>query len=188
MPYALTAPMKGNGASIVHRMWQVLAECGLADDILALNYHPHVTLAVVDREISVPKLLDVVSDVCDRQRNVIPISLHGFLTFPGPATAICVAPTVSHELTMLHRRTIAALGQENVRDHYRENVWVPHVTLTKAIGTRSQLTACLEVLLPIWQSTEAELSSIEVIRFRPIELIAARAFSLASRIAAAGSL
>lgn len=177
MPYAITAPMIGDGASLVRNLWRALAENGLASDILELDYQPHVTLAVIDRETEATELFGVLSAVCDPPREPIPIRLHGFLTFPGRMTSICLAPTVSEGLTKLHRRVLRALAHDHVRDHYREGRWVPHVTLTKAICEASQIGECMRVLSSVWQPTEARLESIELIRFRPVEVLMKSNFS-----------
>ena len=144
----------------------------LVNDDLTHGYHPHITLVVIDGEMEAGKLIPALS-VAARNGLTIPLRLHGLVTFPGPTTSICVAATTNKELTSLHHQLVTAVGPENVRDHYRPDRWVPHVTLTREICSWTQVGACMELSLN-WRIVDAELSSIELIRFPPEVVLESR--------------
>jgi len=64
-----------------------------------------------------------------------------------------------------------------VDPHYRSNAWVPHVTVS---GTLADPTRALAALLPLWQPLSGILDRVELVRFRPVEILQSHALRTAA--------
>ena len=67
-----------------------------------------------------------------------------------------------------HAAMQAALPDLAVHAHYRVGSWVPHVTLAGALNDPGR---ALSVLLPLWRPVTGFLNQLDLVRFRPVEVL-----------------
>lgn len=168
MPYAITLVLDAEAASSVVAMWETLASRGLSDDALRLGYPPHLTLAVFPDNADLTRLLAAVRDGAARWRE-LPIALTSLGLFPGMPAAMFLAPVVTPELLALHTGFLTSLPGEMVDPHYQIGHWVPHVTLAEDL---TDPAAAISVLAPQRFPMAAMLDTVELVRFRPVQVLA----------------
>ena len=89
-------------------------------------------------------------------------------SFRSPAT-LFLAPVVTSRLLGFHSEVLGCLGDEIVDPHYRSDHWVPHVTLGSDLtDPGAGVTALATSRLPVI----AVLKTLEVMHFRPVEILA----------------
>lgn len=168
MPYAITLGFDAKAASSVVAMWRSLASRGVSDDAIRLGYPPHLTLAVFPDSADPVRLLAAARDGAAEWTR-LPITLASLGLFPGAPTAMFLAPVVTPALLALHAALLTAPGTETVDPHYRPGYWVPHVTLAKDLSEAAMAVAALDPLrLPL----AGVLNTMELVRFRPVEVLA----------------
>jgi 2'-5' RNA ligase len=154
-------------AVLLEGMWRTLAEQNIDSDRHQLGYAPHITLAIYPDET----LADQVGAALERIApawQALPIALAGLGIFPGATSILWAAPVVTTELLNRHMDLQAALPGFPVDPHYRPGSWVPHVTLSGALPDAGQ---ALAVLTSRWRPVSGFLSRLELVRFRPVELL-----------------
>lgn len=168
MPFAVTLRLDETSASAVEAMWRLLAEHGIGADRQELGYPPHVTLAIYADNVPVRRLRDALTLCADRWK-AVPISLSGLGVFPGSSSILWAAPVVTQQLLAVHMELQAVMPELSVHAHYRTDAWVPHVTLSGRLADPAQAIAAL---LPFWQPLTGNLDRLDLVRFRPVEVLA----------------
>jgi 2'-5' RNA ligase len=168
MPFAITLRLDPETASFVEAMWQTIASRGVGDDALRPGYAPHLTLAVFPDSADQGRLMGVARSGAARWR-ALPITFASLGVFPGTPATIFLAPVVTPALLALHTDVLDPLAGEPVDPYYRSGHWVPHVTLASdLIDPGAAIAALGSPLLPI----DGVLNTIEVVRFRPVQILA----------------
>jgi 2'-5' RNA ligase len=96
------------------------------------------------------------------------MSLSGLGAFPGNGTVLWAVPIVTRDLLARHQAIQTALPDLKVDAHYRPGAWVPHVTLSAALPDPGP---ALMALLSSWEPTTGFLDRVELVRFRPVEVL-----------------
>ncbi len=148
-------------------MWRMLAEQDIDHDRHRLGYGPHITLAIYPDETPVSPIAAAL-DRLALTWVALPVTLAGFGIFPGAASILWAMPVVTPGFLDRHGTLKATLPDLPVRPHYRPGFWVPHVTLS---GPLSDPTGALAALAPGWWPIEGHLSCLDLLRFRPVELL-----------------
>lgn len=170
MPFAITLRFDAATTPVVEAMWQLLAASGIDRDRHDLGYAPHVTLAVYADDAPVGVLRDALEDA-GKTWAALPVTLAGLGIFPGSAAILWAAPVVTTSLLARHAALHAALPGLLPHPHYRPDAWVPHVTLS---GGLADPAAALAVLLPLWRPVTGLLDRVDLVRFRPVEVLHSR--------------
>jgi 2'-5' RNA ligase len=173
MPFAITLRLDTAAASLVEAMWQTIASRGVSDDALRPGYAPHLTIAVFPDSADQGRLTAVARSGAARWR-ALPITFGSLGVFPCALATIFLAtiflaPVVTPALLALHTDVLDSLAGEAVDPHYRSNHWVPHVTLASdLIDPAAAIAALGPPRLPI----DGVLNTVEVVRFRPVQILA----------------
>jgi 2'-5' RNA ligase len=167
MPFAITLRLDPISAVPIEAMWRKLAADGIDADRDQLGYAPHITLAIYPDDTPVKRLRTALEDTV-RNWEALPVSLTGLGVFPGAATILWVVPVVTPELLARHQAIQIALSDLQVHAHYRPGAWVPHVTLS---GALSDPGPALAALLPNWRPLAGFLDRVDLVRFRPVEVL-----------------
>jgi len=168
MPYAITLMLDASSARSVVAMWETLAAGGISEDAVRLGYPPHLTMAVFSDTADAARLLHAARDSAARW-NRLPIQLTSLDFFLGPPAVIFLAPVVTPALLTVHTELLTALDNEPTDPHYRSGSWVPHVTLASDLADPA---AAQTTLKPFCLPIDALLETIEVVRFRPVKVLA----------------
>jgi 2'-5' RNA ligase len=171
MPFAITLRLDPVNAVAIEDMWRILAEAGIDTDRRDLGYAPHVTLAIYPDDTSADSLSTVLRRVAAHWR-ALPVTLRGIEVFSGPSSILWAAPVVTPALLARHAEIHTALSNLAVHPHYRPQAWVPHVTLSGAVPDAAP---ALAVLLPRWRPVTGVLDRADLVRFRPVEVLASHA-------------
>jgi 2'-5' RNA ligase len=168
MSFAVTLRFDEASAPAVEAMWRLLAECGIDADRNELGYPPHVTLAIYGDDAPFNRLQDGLA-LCASRWNAVPVSLSGFGLFPGSKSILWAAPVVTQQLLAVHTELQDILLELPVHAHYQTGAWVPHVTLS---GPLVDPTRALAALIPLWRPLTGSLNRLDLVRFRPIKVMA----------------
>jgi 2'-5' RNA ligase len=170
MPLAVTLQFDAAAAPVIASLWGTLAAAGIDSDRHDLGYAPHLTLAVYADGTPADILRDAVKHAGETW-DAMPVTLAGLGVFPGRAPILWAAPVVTQALLARHAALLAALPGLTPHAHYRPGVWVPHVTLS---GALTDPAAALALLLPLWRHVTGLLDRVDLVRFRPVELLDSR--------------
>lgn len=110
----------------VESLWQAIADAGITRDMLERGYPPHVTLVVVDDQALGPNLQSALG--LGQGRAVMPMTLGPARRFKG--TDICWLAAEGAGLRDLQALVAATVPLASIREHYRPDRWIPHMTLT----------------------------------------------------------
>jgi 2'-5' RNA ligase len=156
MPYAITLCL--DDPAPIQTMLDLLAARGIADDRIRLGYHPHVTLGLYPDdadETTLQARLGALSGPA------VELSVPALGVFPGPPAVLYAAPCPSAALLALHAACASA------HPHYQPGRWMPHITLSEAV-------ADVGPALAAWRPFRTLCSTAELVRFRPVVVLAAR--------------
>jgi 2'-5' RNA ligase len=155
---------------VISEFLGTLAAHGIDADRHELGYAPHITLATYPDDTPSDRLCGALDQVAHCWEP-LPISLSGFGIFPGPPASLWVAPVVTSALLERHAALHAALAELQPHAHYRLGAWVPHVTLSGALNDPDR---ALAAVLPLWRPLTGLLDQLDLVRFRPVEVIERR--------------
>ena len=173
MPLAITLCFDPVSASAIKDMWKTLADDGIDADRHRVGYAPHITLAVYPDDAPVERIWTAVEAVAADWR-ALPIAVSGFGIFPGPPPVLWAAPLVTRELLSRHIAVQAALSGLPAHAHYLPDAWVPHVTLSDGLSDPGR---ALTVLMKRWRPIRGTLHRLDLLRFRPVEILHSRGFA-----------
>ncbi|GLQ52831.1 2'-5' RNA ligase family protein [Devosia nitrariae] len=166
MEYAITLRLDTAADADVRGIWQAVADAGIGDYMLRLNYPPHLTLAIVD-EKTPTAVVEAAFDVLDKGSPVA-LQLGEVRRFEGTSVVWLAADRGAH-LASLHRMLMASLPEECVHPHYRADVWVPHVTLYQHGDMPEQAEAIAKTL---WSPPRPVSGSrLELVQFPPVAVL-----------------
>jgi 2'-5' RNA ligase len=168
MPYAITLRLDANAAARVVTMWESLAVRGVSDEAIRPGYPPHLTLAVLRDTADTGRLLEAARQ-CVARWNKQSIKLASLGNFPGTPATLFLAPVVTLALLAMHTELLNWLEGEPIDPHYQSENWVPHVTLASDL---IDSTAAAAALGPLQLPVDAVLDKVDVVRFRPVEVLA----------------
>ena len=103
-----------------------------------------------------------------RHWEALPITLSGFGIFPEPSAILWAAPVVTPVLLGRHAEIEIALPELQAHPYYRPNAWVPHITLSGALRDPGR---ALAAVLPIWRPLTGLLDRVDLVRFRPVDVL-----------------
>jgi len=167
MPLAVALRLDTVTSQKIEAIWRVLAEEGIDHDREALAYPPHVTLGIYPDDVPLAALQATLQAVTATWHR-LPLSLAGFGLFVEPAPVVWIAPVVTTALLALHGELQTALGHLSGNPHYRPDAWVPHVTLS---GSLRNPEAAIRTILPHWTPCTGVLEGVDLVRFRPVEIV-----------------
>lgn len=168
MPLAVTLCLDSASAARVEEWWEVLAARNIDADRKGLGYAPHVTLGIYPDDTEADQVAAALPRIAPIW-SPLPVALAGFGVFPGDNSVLWAAPVATAELLDLHRALQAALPDLPVHPHYRAGSWMPHVTLSGGLRDPGR---ALAALTPLWSPVSGFLSRVELVRFRPVKVLA----------------
>jgi 2'-5' RNA ligase len=171
MPFAITLCFDSVSAQTVAAMWRTLSEQGIDADRERLGYAPHVTLAIHPDDTPVARL-ETATETLARDSHALPVTPSGIGVFPGPTSIVFAVPVVTAELLRRHAALHAALSGSRPHAHYEPSHWMPHVTLSGALTDPAR---ALSALVSSWRPIIGMLDRLELVRFRPVEIIRSHA-------------
>jgi 2'-5' RNA ligase len=173
MPFAITLCLDSCSSGVVGQMWRTLAERGIDTDRHRLDYPAHITLAIYPDSVPSDRLGAALSETTTGWKP-LRVTLTGLGVFPAPSSTLWAIPVVMPTLLERHAAIQAALPELRADQHYNQNEWVPHITLS---GPLPDPVRALAALLLLWQPLSGSLDRVELVRFRPVEVLHSRVLS-----------
>ena len=142
---ALSINIRSDNASAnaVRSLW---TQCSILEEspsMSALDYPPHITLAVYDN-IDHEALLIAYRSVF-ANASQIPVRFERLGHFVAPhAIILWAAPALPRSVWSMHARIHQLLDAELCRPSYRPETWVPHCSLATAID-RSRKSEAIDI-------------------------------------------
>ena len=169
MTYSIGAFFDTQTETEIRRVWQVMAESGIAEYLFESANRPHITLTIFE-DLDLNRTSEVLCKLAG-QFTRIPVSFQSISIFPK-TNAVFLAPLVTPQLVKFQETVHKALiSFASLPDYpfYLPGQWIPHCSIANYMPPENLLPAvqkAVEILtLPItgW-ITEVGLSS-----FRPVE-------------------
>ena len=135
----------------------------------ALDYPPHVTLAVYD-DIRTEELFKAFdATFADTPRVYCRFERLDYFVTPS-AIVLWAAPIISPDLRSIHQRVHALLDPGRCRYNYRPGVWVPHCSLATSVDPSLKEEVQRLVNRPI-KPFDVVFDVADCASFMPVEVI-----------------
>jgi 2'-5' RNA ligase len=167
VPYAVTLRLDDAAAATIDALWRRLADEGISDSMAALGYRPHLTFAIA-AEADVPAAIRVLEGFAATHL-ALTVPFFGIGAFLAQARVLWAAPRVDHALLDLQTALLEALAWP-AHPHYAPGAWVPHCTLAEDLD-EDALARAARLIAAHWQPTTATVDRIDLVRFRPVEIL-----------------
>ena len=171
MPFAITLRLDAATATAIDAMCGALEAQDIASN-RRLGYPAHITLAIYSDTAPLDRLEAALRPLAHHWQPLA-VTLSGLAVFPSAPSVLWVVPTTRLELLTQHRDLLASLSDIDVDPYYRADAWIPHLTLSDSVENAA---AALTAVLPLWRTTHGTLVQVDLVRFRPVELL--RSFPL----------
>jgi 2'-5' RNA ligase len=134
----------------------------------ALNYPPHVTLAIYDN-ISADKLRETVRAAFGGCAPIL-LRFGGLAYFSRPQVVFWARPEPSDSLRRAHAAVHRLIGPSSCREHYRPGSWVPNCTLATQVSAinRQQALALVEEKI---EPFDVVFDQADCVEFMPVRVL-----------------
>jgi 2'-5' RNA ligase len=136
MPFAININTSGGAGASIRGYWAKLGSLEPVPSMVALDYPPHVTLAIYDI-ISTGELRETLRAAFG---GCPPIRLRfdRLAYFEQPQLVFSAAPEPSESLLHVHAAIHTLIDPSLCREHYRPGAWVPHCTLATNVSANNR--------------------------------------------------
>jgi len=169
MPYSINLRSNNDSADVIRSLW---SECELLEDspsMAALNYPPHITLAIYD-DISEHELFNAF-DIAMDEITQITSRVEHLGCFEAPhAIILWAAPTLPSIVHSLHARIHSLIDTDRCRPNYRPGAWVPHCSLATTIDLSKKAEA-VNIANRSIEPFEVVFDTADCALFLPVEVV-----------------
>ncbi len=169
MPFAIGIRCDNESGRPIRSLWDRVGRLEPAPSMAALNYPPHITLAVYD-DINPDRLRDAAGRVF-KDEPPIALTFRRIHHFEGDPLVLWADPLPTPQLGRLHAAVHAAIPPSLCRPHYRPETWTAHASLAVHIDKdhRSEaLALCREPFQPFVVTFDVG----DAVSFPPVQSIA----------------
>lgn len=168
MAFAISIKSMGDKGQPIRRQWTTFEKFETTPSMSAMDYPPHVTLAIYDG-VSEAQLRDAMRRVF---RPIAPIQLtfSKLAVFTEPRFVVWADPAPSAVLRACHAALHAAIDPALCREHYQPSVWWPHCTLAMNVPPVNQVPVMTMVNAPM-QPFDVVFDVADCIAFPPMTVI-----------------
>ncbi len=149
MKCAISLKAVNHTADRIRALWDQVAVYEAVPSMAALNYPPHITLAVY-QEIDLDLLKVALRKAC-METAAVYLSFTSLRFFDGDPIVLWACPSPSPALIQLHAAVHACIDSAKCDPHYRPGAWIPHCTL----GTQIEYVHRAEAIEFTTRSIEA---------------------------------
>lgn len=168
MPHAISLKCLNDTALPVLKLWREAAEFEEVSSMEALNYPPHMTLAVYG-DIESDRVVGAFRKVF-HGRSAISIAFSGIRSFRNGFLVLWLHPVSDEPLRQVHAALHAEIDPGLCHGYYRPGSWVPHCTIAMRIPH-----AAAEAAIRWADERQAEFSvmfdAADCLRFHPVEIM-----------------
>lgn len=148
-------------------LWNIVGRWEKSPSMAAMNYPPHITLAIYD-DVELGALADVAFGFFER-RAAVRLRFEELGSFSASPLVVWAKPANTAELKILHRSVHERIDPRLCHDHYRPSNWIPHCTLGNAVTDDNRNAALALVEQPL-QPFEVLFDRVDCVTFPPVEV------------------
>jgi 2'-5' RNA ligase len=168
MRYGISLKSLNATASPVLELWDKAAAFEETASMRALNYPPHLTLALY-QEIDLDQLAEALDRVF-RTRPAVTLNFSSIGHFENEFLVLWARPNNGEQLFQLHAQLHREIDPAHCHDHYRPGNWVPHCTIaTKIPAAKSQ--AAIGWANRNRMRFPVTFDAVDCVRFPPVEIL-----------------
>ncbi|TCU17191.1 2'-5' RNA ligase superfamily protein [Rhizobium sullae] len=168
MPHGISLKCSNETALPIVELWHEAATFEPAPSMKALDYPPHITLAIYEDFVP-DESIGVLSRIFGTQPAVT-VTFSGIRYFQNEFLVLWARPVSNDRLQQLHAAIHSEIDPTLCREYYRPSCWEPHCTIAMKIP-RSMFEPAIN-----WaEEKRAEFSvtfdAVDIVRFPPVEVL-----------------
>ena len=168
MAFAINLRSDNVSAERLRALWFLSSELEGASSMAALNYPPHITLAVYDEDPG--ELAPLLMELC-KDLPVQHIRFTRLNKFRAPhGLVLWAAPELPESLLMIHRQLHASINAKHSRQNYQPDSWVPHSTIANGVNP-ARLTEVESLIAQPLDSFEVRFDVVDYVEYPPVRII-----------------
>ncbi len=172
MAFSINIRSDNDSANAIRSLWRQCSALEKTPSMEALNYPPHITLAVFDEIDSRP--LYAAFDAVFASVPPISLRFENLDHFVTPnAVVLWAAPSSSQQLKLVHHHLHSLLTAEQCRSTYLPGTWVPHCTLASTIASNRKVEA-IDFARQAIDPFEVHFDVADCASFVPVEVLRER--------------
>jgi 2'-5' RNA ligase len=168
MPYGISLKCLNETASPVFKLWDKAAAFEETASMRALNYPPHLTLAVC-QEFDADRLGEALEGVF-RTRSTVTIAFAGIGYFQNEFLVLWVRPIPDDALVQLHAALHRKIDSTFCHEHYRPDNWAPHCTIAAKVP-KAKSAAAIKWANENRMQFSVNFDAVDCVRFPPVEIL-----------------
>ena len=169
MPYAINFRSDNNSSENIRRLWEEYATLEESPSKEAMQYPPHLTLAIydeVERDVLFAGLAAAVECL-----DCLTIRFESLGYFRAPyGIVLWAAPTLPQAVLNAHAKLHSTINPDLCRPTYRPGNWVPHCSLATAIGNEREDEAIAIAERSI-EPFEVTFDAVDSASFMPVQVL-----------------
>ncbi|ANM17672.1 RNA ligase family protein [Rhizobium sp. N541] len=168
MPYGISLKCLNTTASPVFKLWDEAAAFEETASMRALNYPPHLTLAVYQKLAS-DRLAEALKSVF-RTRSTVTVNFSGIGYFDNEFLVLWARPIADDTLFQLHAALHQEIDPADCHEHYRPGSWVPHCTIAAKVP-KAKSRAAIDWANENRMQFSVNFDAADCVRFPPVEIL-----------------
>jgi 2'-5' RNA ligase len=174
MAFAISLKAANSTADPVWALWAEISRLESQPSMAALDYAPHITLAVYD-DVDPGRLRTVLAEAFTGA-SALRLTFTRLCFFDNIPLVLWADPSLTQALAGAHARVHARIDPGLCRPHYRPGAWVPHCTLGAQITAEHRDEAIALAARPLL-AFEVIFDVVDCVSFPPVVVIAERPLS-----------
>ncbi|MBZ6077034.1 2'-5' RNA ligase family protein [Microvirga puerhi] len=168
MTYAISLKAVNHTADPIRALWDRVALFEGTPSMVALDYAPHITLAVYQK--IAPELLKMALLRAVEGIPALRLTFTRLRVFEGDPLVLWADPSPSAALAQLHARVHDSIDPANCHPHYRPGAWIPHCTLGTKIRKDHRAEAIAFTTQPI-EPFDVLFDVADCVTFPPVSVL-----------------
>jgi len=169
MPYAINYRSDDASSNRVRQLWKKCAALEDSPSMEAMQYPPHLTLAIYD-DIQQEELFAGFAAAVECLSNLT-IRFESLGLFEAPyGIVLWAAPVLPETVLAAHASIHSTIDSSLCRSNYRPGVWVPHCSLATAISFDRKDEA-LAIVKQSVEPFEVTFDAVDCASFMPVQVL-----------------
>ena len=168
MPRAISIKATGSDNAPFIQLWDTLAMLEAKPSMAALNYPPHITIAIYE-DLGVDEVTSAMDQTFAYQRS-LRLRFSELDCFQIPGFVVWARPDENENLMDLHQRLNTVIDPSRCHDHYRPGNWLPHCTLATNIAAARKDKALALIATPI-EPFDVAFDIADCVEFPPVRVL-----------------
>jgi 2'-5' RNA ligase len=171
MGFSLNLKASNSSALALTELWDAVGAFEETPSMRALNYPPHLTLAIYDTDQLSETARENAIARAARGQTELQLTFDRIGVFEGPPLVLWAAPGPQKALLHMHQAIHDVIDSAFCRPHYRPGFWIPHCTLGMNIRPDRRADA-MAFVQDFRGGVEATFDVIDCVTFPPLRVTA----------------